>query len=148
MDRVFYASHDTRTPVAVAAGAFLLNLVLSLVLMQTELNYRGLALANALAALTEATVLLRLLSRRVGGLDLGALPGGVLRILAASLLMGALIGPLPKVLSNLLSLPPTEEQVLVIGGLTLGGAAAYFAISAALRSEDLGALLRLVRGRA
>jgi len=148
VDRVFYAVHDTRTPVTVAVGAFMLNLVLSVVLMQTELNYRGLALANSLAALTEGGVLMYLLSRRVGGLDLSALRAGVIRILAASLIMGALIGPLPRLLSGAMQLPSIEGQAIVLVVLSVLGAVSYFAISAALRSEDLGALVRLVRGRA
>ena len=48
MDRVFYALHDTWTPVKAASLAFVINLVLGLTLMQTPLNYGGLALANSL----------------------------------------------------------------------------------------------------
>ena len=58
VDRVFYALHDTRSPVLVAVSAIGLNVVLSLVLMQTPLNYGGLALANSIAALMEATILI------------------------------------------------------------------------------------------
>src|SRR3712207_1484910 len=50
VDRVFYALHDTGTPVKAASLAFGMNLGLSLVLMSTGMNYRGLALANSLAA--------------------------------------------------------------------------------------------------
>lgn len=148
IDRVFYAVHDTRTPVTVAVGAFLLNIILSLVLMQTVLNYRGLALAHSLAALTEATVLLWLIARRLGGLDLSALRAGAARILAASVAMGVLIGPLPRLLSAVLQMPALEEQVLVLLLLSLVGAGVYFIVSAVLRSEDLNLLVRLVRGRA
>src|SRR5207302_1237169 len=65
VDRVFYALHDTRSPVLVAVAAIAHNIVLSLVLMQTPLNYGGLALANSIAALTEASMLIRLISLRL-----------------------------------------------------------------------------------
>ena len=50
VDRVFYAFHDTWTPVRVAVVAIATNLTLSLLLMRTPLGYGGLALANAVAA--------------------------------------------------------------------------------------------------
>src|SRR5919204_496320 len=49
VDRVFYARHDTRTPVFAAVLAVAVNVTLSLLLMQTGLTFRGLALANSLA---------------------------------------------------------------------------------------------------
>src|SRR2546423_15638023 len=52
VDRVFYARHDTRTPVLAAVLAVGVNVVASLVLMR--IDFRGLALANSIAALVEA----------------------------------------------------------------------------------------------
>src|SRR5436189_3713885 len=66
VDRVFYAERDTRTPLAIAAIAVVINIVLSFLLMQTPLSFGGLALANSAAALTEATLLLAFLLRRMG----------------------------------------------------------------------------------
>src|SRR5918911_1497200 len=65
VDRVFYARHDTRTPVVVAISAVGLNVLASLVLMQTSLGFGGLALANSLAALTEASLLVWLIPERM-----------------------------------------------------------------------------------
>ncbi|HEX2987435.1 MAG TPA: murein biosynthesis integral membrane protein MurJ, partial [Chloroflexota bacterium] len=72
VDRVFYALHDTRTPVSVAFGAFLINVILSLVLMN-YLSFGGLALANALAGLVEGGTLVMLLGRRLEGVRLSPL---------------------------------------------------------------------------
>ena len=70
-DRVFYALHDTSTPVRVALGTVSANIVLSIILMQTPLSYSGSALANSLAALTEGggtrLAALRASARRGGG---------------------------------------------------------------------------------
>jgi putative peptidoglycan lipid II flippase len=73
----FYALQDTRTPVITAFVAFILNLLLSLMLMG-PLLHGGLALASSLAALGNMLLLLFLLRKKVG-------PFGGRVILAAGL---------------------------------------------------------------
>jgi len=148
VDRVFYANHDTRTPVTVAVGAILLNIVLSLLLMNTQLNYRGLALAHSLAALTEAALLLWLLARRVGGLPMSKLWVSLARILIASGMMALAIWALPNVVFSGFSATSNQMQALLLVGTCAFGAIVYFGVSAILKSEDLGSLVSLVRGRA
>lgn len=87
---VFYAMEDTRTPVWIGAGTFLLNLILSLVLMGPvhgapetdilgrsiaaltatfsllDLAHGGLALATSLSATVNFLLLLVILDRRLG----------------------------------------------------------------------------------
>ncbi|HYU18561.1 MAG TPA: murein biosynthesis integral membrane protein MurJ [Chloroflexota bacterium] len=147
VDRVFYALHDTRTPVLVASGAFVLNLVLSLVLMRTPLNYGGLALANALAALAEGFVLMTVISRRVRDLDLGSVARSLARTVMASILMGITIATLPQVLEDWLSLSRTIELSLVVIIVAAAGAAVYLTFAFLLRSDEITALLRLARSR-
>ncbi|MBA2450948.1 MAG: murein biosynthesis integral membrane protein MurJ [Chloroflexi bacterium] len=147
VDRVFYALEDTRTPVLVASGAFGLNLLLSLVLMHTSLNFGGLALASSLAALAEGAVLLRLLSRRVPGLALGPIARSLSRTLAAGLLMGITILALPELLQEQLLLPQTLELAVVVTVVALAGAATYLLFAWMLGSEEPRLLLRLGRSR-
>ncbi len=69
--RGFYAFQDTRTPVAIGAGAMGLNVLLSLVLSRAFAHWGwmphgGLALANTVATTLEMAGLLLLLSRRLG----------------------------------------------------------------------------------
>jgi len=72
--RAFYALEDTRTPVFVGVGAMVLNISLSIILVQYIGNpnelargaFAGLALANSLTTLAEAGVLWLLLRRRIG----------------------------------------------------------------------------------
>jgi putative peptidoglycan lipid II flippase len=61
----FFAREDTTTPVAVAAAALLLNLILNLVLMRL-LAHVGIALATSLAGWVDAGLLAALLARRGG----------------------------------------------------------------------------------
>jgi len=91
--RAFYAQYDTRTPVGVGVLAMSLNIALSLLLARLFSGaglppHGGLALANSTATALETTVLLFLLSRRMGGLDLRRLQKGMLATAGGSILMG------------------------------------------------------------
>jgi putative peptidoglycan lipid II flippase len=152
VDRVFYAFHDTWTPVRVAIGAIVLNLVLSLILMQTPLNYGGLALANALAALAEGVVLIWLLSRKLRtelghGLGLARLGDVLGRIMAAALAMGVLVVLLGDLLFQRFTLGPTIEHTFVLLISISVGAAIYLLIARLLKVEEVATLWRLVRNR-
>ena len=147
VDRVFYAIHDTGTPVKAAGVAFAINLTLSVILMSTALNYRGLALANSLAALAEAALLLVLIGRRLNGLDLRGVLTSLSRTVVASLVMGITIAALPRVMVNAFGLPASFELVVVIGLVALAGATVYLVLAYLLRSEELRVLLRLARSR-
>src|SRR4051794_11853865 len=115
VDRVFYARHDTRTPVFAAVLAVCVNVVLSLVLMRTGLTFRGLALANSLAALVEAGLLVWLLSVHLpGSVSFARLATPGLRILAASLVMGLPVAWLSGVLDPLLGTYGTLGQAVLL----------------------------------
>jgi len=147
VDRVFYALHDTWTPVKAASMAFTINLVLGLTLMWTPLNYGGLALANSLAALTEATVLMILIRRRISGFELMPLVRALSRTVAASLLMGLTIAMLPRLLQDRLALSTSIELPIVVALVVVAGGMVYFVFSFLLQSEELRVLLRLARAR-
>jgi putative peptidoglycan lipid II flippase len=145
VDRVFYALHDTRSPVLVAVSAIALNVVLSLILMQTPLNYGGLALANSIAALSEAGLLLYLIGRRIPEVDVGALNASALRMLAASLVMGLPVAWLAAALDTFLRPLGTPGQAIQLAVCVPAGAALYGFVSLLFRSDELHALWRLVR---
>jgi putative peptidoglycan lipid II flippase len=62
--RTFYAQQDTRTPLAVAAGAMVITVSACLILMR-PLSYGGLALGNAIGFTVESGVLVWLMERRL-----------------------------------------------------------------------------------
>src|SRR6185295_7874742 len=84
----FYSLRDSRTPVIVSVIAVLTNLTINLLLVRV-MGYRGLALGTALAAMFNAGALLWLLRRRLGGLDERRVLIAFVKILAASIAMGA-----------------------------------------------------------
>lgn len=145
VDRVFYARNDTRTPVMAAVTAVCVNIVFSLILMRTGLSFRGLALANSIAALVEAGVLLRLISGRLPGLSISGLATPAVRIVAASLVMGLPIAWLAERLDPVLRPHGTLGQAILVAVCITVGASLYAVVSWIFRSDELQVLRRLLR---
>jgi putative peptidoglycan lipid II flippase len=135
--RAFYSLHDTRTPVAIGAGAMALNIILSLLLVG-PLLHGGLALANSLATILETTVLLVLIRGRLGHIE-----GGVLLRSAAKTTLAAAVMGLVVLLFSAVS--QGSHIVLRVGGAVLLGAASFLVLSLALRSHELRALRLIIR---
>jgi peptidoglycan biosynthesis protein MviN/MurJ (putative lipid II flippase) len=119
--------------------------VLSLVLMQTPLNYGGLALANSIAALAEAAILIRLVSLRLKEVRVESLITSSVRILAASLVMGLPVAWLAAIVDPLVRSYGTLGQAALLAVCVPFGAALYALISLLFRSDELQALWRLLR---
>ena len=86
----FYAMRDSLTPTLVSIGAVVLNIVLNLILVRV-IGFRGLALGTSIAALGNALVLLVLLHRRLGGLEVGRIFETGAKIVVAATLMGGAV---------------------------------------------------------
>lgn len=84
----FYALNDSRTPVLVSVGTIVLNVVLNVSLVRV-LGFKGLALGTAIAALFNSGLLMYLLSRRIQGIEGPRILQAFVKILVASLAMGA-----------------------------------------------------------
>ena len=84
----FYALRETRIPVRLAIEAVVANMILSVLLM-FPMKIAGLALATSITNLFNANRLLRHMERRLGTPLLARLAGPFVRILLASLMMGA-----------------------------------------------------------
>jgi putative peptidoglycan lipid II flippase len=88
--RTFFARQDTVTPLFAAVGSAVVNVVLGVLLM-TPFGHGGLALANSLAVSAEVVVLLVILRRRIGGLEGRETLGVLVRVTAATLVMGLMM---------------------------------------------------------
>ncbi len=64
----FYSMQDTKTPAIAAVAAMFINILLALSLMG-PLEHAGLALATALSAMVNITILVSVLTYRLGGID-------------------------------------------------------------------------------
>jgi putative peptidoglycan lipid II flippase len=141
--RVFYALHDTWTPVLVGVGAMALNVLLSL-LWVGVLRHGGLALANSVATSLEMVLLLLLLHRRMGGLELGALGRSLARNAIAASLMALVVWAGVHWLQGSAALDETLGVWLAaLGGIVLA-VVSYGAITLPLGSSEARWLVGLV----
>jgi len=85
---VFYALGQSRIPVAISIITVLANAALNYALVHV-MGYRGLALGTSIAALLNASLLLMMLNRRLGGIEGRAIVSGLARIAIATAVMGA-----------------------------------------------------------
>jgi putative peptidoglycan lipid II flippase len=137
VSRGYYALSDTRTPVAIAIGAMLLNLVLAAALVDA-LEVKGVALALSLATIAEFALLLFLLRSRIGGVASRPVLGAVGRMALAAAIMAAMVGALVLALTDGAGLDAGSNRdaliILVLGsGL---GALAYLAASLVLGLDE------------
>lgn len=86
-NRAFYSLQDMKTPVKIACLTLLINIVLNLILMR-PLRLGGLALATSLSAALNLCLLLRILNKKIGGIEGKAILSSLLRFILTSLFMG------------------------------------------------------------
>ncbi|MBI2016632.1 MAG: polysaccharide biosynthesis C-terminal domain-containing protein, partial [Candidatus Rokubacteria bacterium] len=147
--RAYYATKDTATPLVTTVAYVIANVVLA-VALAPGLGINGLALANSIATLVEAVLLLVILAPRAR-LRLGGLSVSTLRHLAASLSMGVALFVFIRV-TNLpldLALDPPKGLLLAQTAIAVAfGGAVYWAASSLFRVTELEEILAYVRTRA
>ncbi|MEW5988657.1 MAG: murein biosynthesis integral membrane protein MurJ [Chloroflexota bacterium] len=135
--RLFYAQHDTRTPMFAALGWLVITVTLSYLLVG-RLGVGGLALASTLAFTVQSTVLFWLNRRRLGSLEERTLLVTAGRILLATGVMSLVILLAQRFLT-------TPVLFLVVGGAA--GLLTYLSLGLLLGGRELIALLTLARQR-
>jgi putative peptidoglycan lipid II flippase len=139
----FYSMQDTKTPAIAAVTAMFINIVLALWLMG-PLEHAGLALATALSAMVNITILVFVLTHRLGGIDWWHFGQSFGRTLIATI---------PVVLACLwianLAVWQREDEwiaksiMLVVGiGLSVTG---YVGTHALFQSQELDVLWQMVQ---
>ena len=134
--QAFYSLQDTRTPVRIAILAFFANILLSVFLIQTELQHGGLALANSLAAMLNLGLLTKRLRKKIGRMDGRRILNSLLRVVPSSIAMGA-IGAWIARDPAWLSAGNTLYKVKLLGGGMVASVVFYVFAMLVLRSEEL-----------
>jgi putative peptidoglycan lipid II flippase len=146
--RVYFASRDTQTPLALTLISIGLNVVLS-VTLAPFMGINGLALANSIATLVEAALLFILLASRAR-LRLVGLGVETLKQLSASLLMGVAMFGFIRVTNlpfDLFVDPPKLVLALQTILAAAVGGAVYLAAAYVLRIGELQEIVAVVRAR-
>ena len=145
LSRGFYVLGDTRTPVALAIGSMLTNLILAAALVD-GMELRGLALALSVATIGECVLLFALLNLRLRGrLWSRPLLASVGKTVLAAALMAQLLFVLLTLLEGDPRFGPDSPFVLAMG--VLGGGVVYAAVCLILRHEEASALFARIEQR-
>jgi putative peptidoglycan lipid II flippase len=135
--RLFYARHNTFTPMMAYVGWFILTAVLSFLLVG-RLGVVGLALATTIGFTALAAVLFELNRRELKGLGGQALQASFLRAVVATLCMSTGIWLVSRVVTGTI-------PFLVAGGLA--GGVIYITVNWLLGGRELSQLWRIARSK-
>ena len=140
LNRAFFGLQAPKVALLVAAGNLVLNALLYGLLYRV--GVWGVPLAISLANVAGALVLIAMLRRRVGDLDLRGVAGAVARIVAASAVLAAAAYPVWRVLDDVLGrgFPAQVVSVLVAVGI---GSVVYLAACRLLGVREVETLLSL-----
>jgi putative peptidoglycan lipid II flippase len=144
LTQAFYALHDTRTPVLVATFDLAAFWILC-VTLAGPMQHAGVALATAAGFWINFLILLVLLRRRLGGMGGRSILASLLRLLFASLAMGAVVWAVSAKLvpyRMIWTLPLRMGWVGAVAGL---GAVAFVAFAKLLRAPEVDELLGAFR---
>lgn len=140
--RGFYALADTKTPVAVAVAAMVVNVVLAAALVG-PLEVRGLALSLSIATVFEFSTLLWLLSRRMPGLLTGGTKEALAGMVLSTLLMAGAVGSVVTLMDRALGFDmnrTADALLILIAGAGIGGLL-YFTLAHAFGLDEPRSLL-------
>jgi putative peptidoglycan lipid II flippase len=146
LSRAFFAMGDTRTPVKVALMALVANFVTGVILMH-PLQHAGLALANALSAILNASTLAYVFHKKTEGLRFEQLGVSLLKIVAGVIPMSVAV----YVMAHTHQWTESGGYLLkipLIAGTVGVGMILFFGSSYLLKNEELRFLLTAItRGR-
>jgi putative peptidoglycan lipid II flippase len=143
--RAYYAMHDTKTPVLVGAAAMALSIGLSLAfaaLFQSIgwMPHGGLALAVSVSTALEVITLFLIMRVRLKGIHGSGIAKGFGAALFATLLMGAVLFGWMRITAS------HSPALITLGGVAIGGLVYALAL-VALRVQEVGSVVRMVKRR-
>lgn len=143
LTRVFYAHHDTRTPVKISMATVFINVILSYLFMQF-LGVGGLALGTTVALSINFVVLIWLLKREFGSMDFGRMFRSLGVVVGVSAVMGMVVWAVDYVLAHAL-LPGTFSNAvrLVVGVLV--GAGVFLLVARLVKMPELVEITDMLR---
>lgn len=140
-NRAFHSLQDTRTPMAVAMGSVIVNVVLNLILVNV-MGMGGLALATSIAGIASAVVLLVILRQRLGRMGVADILEQLLKIGISGVLCALccvmLGGMLPAAQTALQSF----VRLVVVTGCSL---IVYIGSVIVLRVRQVDVLVSMIR---
>ena len=141
--RVFYAHHDTRTPVKISAATVVINIGFSYLLMHF-LGVGGLTLGTTIALTVNFVVLMWLLKRKIGVIGFGKTLRSLLNVLGVSAVMGAVIWGVDHVLAPAAGGGLGGNAVRVVVGVIVG-AVTFLSVARLVKMPELAETVDMLR---
>ncbi len=151
LNRAFYASNDTKTPLYVGTVSIILNFVFCFIFLQTELGPAGMSLAYSIQSVVNMSAMMYLISKKMNGMHWKRLFAYSLKLLEAAAIMGVVIFVINKLapvdFSQTYSMHSKIIEIIVLGTEILVGATVYFACTMLLKVEEAVAFKNKLLGR-
>jgi putative peptidoglycan lipid II flippase len=141
--RVFYAHHDTRTPVKISAATVVLNIGVSYLLMRF-IGVGGLTLGTTIALSINFVVLLWLLKRKIGVIGFRKTFQSLLKVLAASAVMGGVIWGVDYLVAPVAGAGILGNALRVVAGLVVG-VATFLSVARLAKIPELAETVDMLR---
>lgn len=145
MTKAFYSLQDTRTPVKITLVTVMVNLGLSLLLVEV-LQHGGLALANSLASLTGTALFMIYLQKKVDSLKWTGLLRFTLSVLAASGLMALASYGASTFYASYSQFTGAFGLAVQVGISVLTGVTVFVIAAVVLKIEELSMLRDILKG--
>jgi putative peptidoglycan lipid II flippase len=147
-NRAYYALHDTKTPLVMAIMNIAINLIVELPLIWLPgIGEAGMAVGTCVSFAIQAVIMLWILDRRIGGLELRRSAPSIIKMLGAALVMGGVC----LAVQQSPIYPRTESKTawaLQLAIVMSTGAVVYLGICSAMGIEVLHHMLpKRFRGR-
>ncbi len=147
----FYSMHDTKTPVRAAVFTLIINIAISIILME-HLSFAGLALANALSSCANFLALFYFLNKKLKHIAIGGIVWSFMKTLLASAMMGIVgwylinikqVSAIPGVKWNTTGHFMVKSVYLAL--VIAVCAVVYFTIAHLLKSEEAGYIIKTLK---
>jgi putative peptidoglycan lipid II flippase len=142
----FYAIGESRTPAIVSVSAIAVNVIASVALVRA-IGFQGLALGTSIAAIVNASLLLGLLRRRLGGLEGRRLLTTLVKVTVSSMVMAVASVAMLRAMERAAPGAGLTAQAVRLG-VTIGVSLAALAVMArVLRVEAFGEAVEMANSR-
>jgi putative peptidoglycan lipid II flippase len=146
LNRAFFAQHDSRTPLATALVAEIVNIVLAIYLSKT-MGTPGLALAFSISAIINFLLLCILLHRRLGNLDERKIIISVLKYTVAAFLAACAIQAMKLLIWPFTDMTRFWGVLLQAAAAGIFGTLVYLGMCSLLKSEEFNDLWQAAKKR-
>ncbi len=144
LNRGFYAVNDTKTPLYVGIATIVVNYALNSYFISTvsRLNVSGMALAYAISSTVNAILLMIILEIKLDGIHLEKLAGFMVKVTAASAVMGFLISLINTLVQGFIV--SKLHQIFFLTIIVCFGAMIYYVIVLLMKVDEAKYILRFI----